>query len=100
MHLCQGWNETEDENVYAVNRLKILQKPKQTSELLLQQRRASQLPTREMPVFEGDSLTFRMFIQKSLNSVEEKSGAKGDCFYYLERYTRGQPRDLFEVVFM
>jgi hypothetical protein len=26
--------------------------------------------------------------------VEAKTGCKGDCLYYLEQFTRGQPRDI------
>lgn len=59
-------NEQEDENiVYAADNstLPVLQKHNQISELLLHQQRASQLPPREIPAFEGDPLKFRMLMQ-------------------------------------
>ena len=28
--------------------------------------------------------------------VEDKSASDGDCLYYLQRYTRGHPRDLVQ----
>ncbi|XP_062417298.1 uncharacterized protein LOC134126995 [Pungitius pungitius] len=75
----------------------ILQRQNEISELLLlQQHKASQLPPRELPVFEGDSLKFKMFMQAFKHCVEKKAASKGDCMYFLERYTRGRPHDLVQ----
>lgn len=74
----------------------ILQRQNEISELLLQQHKASQLPPRQLPVFEGDPLKFKMFMQAFKHCVEEKAASKGDCMYFLERYTRGRPHDLVQ----
>lgn len=49
-----------------------------------------------MPVFEGDPLKFKMFMQAFRHCVEEKAASKGNCMYFLERYTRGRPHDLVQ----
>lgn len=64
----------EDENVVHAadnSTLQILQKQNQISELLLQQQMSSQLPPREIPVFEGDPLKFKMFMQAFKHCVED-----------------------------
>ncbi|KAK0137845.1 hypothetical protein N1851_005152 [Merluccius polli] len=56
---------------------------------------ASQLlPCREIPIYDGDPLRFNTFMKAFENCVEAKTSCKGDCLYYLEQYTRGQPRDI------
>lgn len=45
-------------------------------------------------VFDGDPLQFKPFIKAFEHCVEAKTNSKGDCLYYLEQFTRGQPRDL------
>lgn len=75
----------------------ILQKQNEISELLIQQQRVSQLPSREIPVFD-DPLKFNLFMHAFKHCVEDKSASKGDCMYYLERYTRGLPRDLVAYI--
>lgn len=37
--------------------------------------------------------------QSFKHCVEDRSATKGDCMYYLERYTRGRPRDLVQSCF-
>ena len=76
--------------------LQILQRQNEISRLLMEQQRASQLPPREIPVFDGDPLKFKMFMQAFKHCVEDKCTTKGDCMYFLERYTRGRPRDLVQ----
>ena len=51
------------------------------------------MPPRDIPTFEGDPLHYRAFIKAFEQGVEEKAG-KVDCLYYLEHFTRGQPREL------
>nr|XP_054593643.1 uncharacterized protein LOC129160669 [Nothobranchius furzeri] len=55
---------------------------------------AQLLPSREIPVYDGNPLQFNSFIKAFEHCVESKTSNKGDCLYYLEQYTRGQPRDL------
>ncbi len=74
----------------------ILQRQNEISELLIKQQNASQLPPREILVFDGDPLKFNLFMHAFKHCVEDKSTSKGDCMYYLERYTRGRPRDLVQ----
>ncbi|XP_013856319.1 uncharacterized protein LOC106512198, partial [Austrofundulus limnaeus] len=52
------------------------------------------LPHREIPIYDGDPLQFNSFMKAFEHCVEAKTSSKGDCLYYLEQYTRGQPRDL------
>lgn len=35
-------------------------------------------------------------MQAFKSCVEEKSATKGDCMYFLEKYTRGRPRDIVQ----
>lgn len=49
---------------------------------------------RNIPVFEGDPLQFRSFIRAFEHCVEQKTNNFSDCLYFLEQYTRGQPRDI------
>lgn len=89
-------NETA---IHATNNnptFQILQRQNEISELLIKQQNASQLPPREIPVFDGDPLKFSLFMNAFKHCVEDKSASKGDCLYYLERYTRGRPRDLVQ----
>lgn len=51
------------------------------------------LPPQEIPTFEGDLLHFRSFIKSFDQGVEQKA-EEIDCLYYLEHFTRGQPREL------
>ncbi|XP_037394066.1 uncharacterized protein LOC119263286 [Pygocentrus nattereri] len=74
--------------------LHLLQRQNDIAELLIQQHNSHLLPPRDVPIFEGDPLQYRTFIKAFEYCVEEKTSSKGDCLYFLERYTRGQPRAL------
>ncbi len=52
------------------------------------------LPPRVIPIFDGDPLQFAAFIQAFEHGIERKTTNAQDCLYYLEQYTRGQPREL------
>ncbi|KAK0144647.1 hypothetical protein N1851_016989 [Merluccius polli] len=60
---------------------------------LVQQQHIMSLPPRDIPTFEGDPLHYRAFIKAFEQGFEEKAG-KVDSLYYLEQFTRGQPREL------
>lgn len=62
--------------------------------LLVQMQTSQFLPHREIPVFSGDPLQYKSFIKAFEHCVEAKANNKGHCLYYLEQFTRGQPRDL------
>ena len=51
------------------------------------------LPSRDIPVFDGDPLQYKTFMRAFEHSVESKA-SKADCLYFLEQFTRGQPREL------
>lgn len=44
-------------------------------------------------MFDGDPLQYISLIRAFEQGVEEKA-SKGNCLYYLEQFTRGQPREL------
>lgn len=73
----------------------ILQRQNKISELLIKQN-ASQLPLTEIPVLDGDPLNFSLFMNAFKHYEEDQRASKGDCLYYLKRYTRGRPRDLVQ----
>lgn len=72
----------------------MLQKHQEITELLIQQQGSQHLIPREITVFEGDPLQFSFFTKAFKHCVEEKTNNKGDCLYFLERYTRGRPREI------
>lgn len=74
--------------------LNIMQRQNEITALLVQQNTASALPMRNIPVFDGDPLLFKSFLRAFENCVEEKTNSCSDCLYFLEQYTRGQPRDI------
>ncbi|KAI2668803.1 hypothetical protein H4Q32_005610 [Labeo rohita] len=74
--------------------LNVLQKQQQITELLIQQQKASHLPPCEIPIFDGDPLQFNSFMKTFQFCVEDKTNNKGDCLYFLERYTKGRPKEI------
>lgn len=74
--------------------LNIMQRQNEITALLVQQNTASALPMRNIPVFDGDPLYFKSFLRAFENCIEDKTQNFSDCLYFLEQYTRGQPRDI------
>lgn len=72
----------------------LLQRQNDISILLIQQQTAHLLPPREIPSFDGDPLQYRTFIRAFEHCVERNASSNGDCLYFLDRYTRSQPKDL------
>lgn len=62
--------------------------------LLLQQQASHLLPPREIPCFDGDPLQYRPFIRAFEHCVEKNTSNRGDCLYYLDKYTSGAPKEL------
>lgn len=62
--------------------------------LLFQQQRLSLLPTRDIPVFDGEPLNFRSFMQAFVHGIENKAISNQDRLYYLEQYTSDQSKEL------
>ena len=71
-----------------------MQRQNEITALLVEQNTASALPQRNIPVFDGDPLHFKSFLRAFENCVEQKTKNFSDCLYFLEQYTRGQPRDI------
>ena len=71
----------------------IMEKQNEITSALVYQQRLMLLPARDIPVFDGDPLTFISFQRAFEQGVEQKV-SRGDCLYYLEQFTRGQPREL------
>ena len=72
----------------------LLQQQNDITALLVQMQTSHLLPRREIPTYDGDPLQFNTFMRAFEHCVEAKTGCKGDCLYYLEQFTRGQPRDI------
>lgn len=47
-------------------------------------------------MFEGDPFQYKAFIKAFEQGVEDKA-SKADCLYYLEQFTRGQPKELVRI---
>ncbi|XP_061160072.1 uncharacterized protein LOC133170892 isoform X1 [Syngnathus typhle] len=62
--------------------------------LFMQQQRLSLLPTRDIPVFDGEPLNFRPFMLAFVHGIENKAISNQDRLYYLEQYTSGQSKEL------
>lgn len=72
----------------------VLERQHEITALLVQQQSLSFLPRREIQVFDGDPLHYRTFIAAFEHNIEEKTDNPKDYLYFLEQYTRGQPREL------
>lgn len=62
------------------------------TEMLVKQHRLSHWPQRDIPIFSGDPLEFIPFIRAFDHTIHDKTDS--DRLYYLEQFTRGEPRDL------
>lgn len=71
----------------------IMQKQNEITAALTHQQRLLSLPTRDIPIFEGDPFQYKAFIKAFEQGVEDKANGV-DCLYYLEQFTRGQPKEL------
>lgn len=71
-----------------------MQRQNDIAALLVQKNLSSVLPSRSIPVLDGDPLHYRSFIRPFENGVEEKTSNWSDRLSFLEQYTRGEPRNL------
>ncbi|XP_039869513.1 uncharacterized protein LOC120722563 [Simochromis diagramma] len=76
------------------NILSVMSKQNELTALLIQQHSLSSLPKKEIPVFDGDPLQYQTFIKSFEHNIESRNKNPGDCLYYLEQHTKGQPREL------
>lgn len=74
--------------------LTVLERQNQITSLLVEQQSLFLLPKRDLQVFDGDPLQYQTFIRGFEHNIEGRTQSQKDCLYYLEQYTRGQPRDL------
>ena len=72
----------------------VLEKQNEITSLLVEQQSLLLLPKRDIQTFDGDPLQFQTFMMAFEHSIEEKTHSAKDCLYFLEQYTRGQPREL------
>lgn len=82
-------NSGEQNNIYSV-----MDKQNEITALLIHQQCLSSMPKREIQVFDGDPLQYQTFIKSFEHSIESKNENYRDRLYYLEQYTRGQPREI------
>ncbi|KAK0142765.1 hypothetical protein N1851_019297 [Merluccius polli] len=76
------------------NVVDVLKRQNDITEILIKQQKASLLPVREIPSFDGDPLHFHSFIRAFEHGIENKTDNMQDRLYYLEQYTVGQPRQI------
>lgn len=92
--VAQNISPPPGQNQPAVDLYSVLQQQNDITALLVQMQTSQLLPHREIPIYDGDPLQFNSFMKAFEHCVEAKTYCKGDCLYYLEQYTRGQPRDI------
>lgn len=71
----------------------IMHKQNEITAAFVKQQRLLSLPSLDIPVFNSDSLQYRKFIRAFEHGVESKAN-KANCLYFLEQFTKGQPREL------
>lgn len=89
----QGTQSLQDQQP-TVELYHLLQQQNDITSLLDQMQSSQSLPRLESPTYNGDPMQFNVFMKAFEHCVEAKTNCKGDCLYYLELYTRGQPRDI------
>lgn len=72
--------------------MQILRKQNEITEMLIQEQRFSLLPSREIPVFKGDPLSYVSFIRTFEHVIETKTNNNRDRLLFLEQFTDGQPK--------
>lgn len=72
----------------------VMQKQNAITEMLVKQQTRSYLPSKDVPVFKGDPLTYKSFIRAFDHAVDNRADSYQDKLYYLEQYTSGEPQEL------
>ncbi|KAK0146738.1 hypothetical protein N1851_013945 [Merluccius polli] len=73
-----------------------MQRQNEITYMLVQQQMSATLPQRDITIFAGDPLQFVSFMRTFEHCIEERTSSYQDCLYFLEQYTRGQPRELVQ----
>lgn len=68
--------------------------PMDLVEVLVRQQNLSLLPQRQVPVFNGDPLSYQTFMHAFKYLIEEKTSNSQDRLYFLEQFTAGQAKHL------
>ena len=74
--------------------ISILERQNQITSLLAEQQSLFFLPRRDIQIFDGDPLEYQTFMRAFEHCIEKKTHSAKDCLYFLEQYTKGQPRDM------
>ena len=82
------------DNVQHATLYDLMQQQNNITAQLVQNQALASLPPRTIPEFDGDPLKYAAFIRAFEQAIEKKTADKQECLYYLEQYTRGQPREL------
>lgn len=72
----------------------VLRRQNEINEMLIKQHSIALLPSRDIPVLDGDPLQFRSFIRAFQEGIDRKTDNMQGKLNYLEQYTSGQPRQL------
>lgn len=91
----QHWNHGQNDQTPLGDIVSIMCKQNEITASLVNQQRLLSLPPRDIPVFEGDPFQYKAFIKAFEQGVEDKA-SEADRLYYLEQFTRGQPRELVQ----
>ena len=74
--------------------LTVIQRQNEIADLLVLQQKLTSLPSKEIPVFDGNPLNYQAFMRAFEHGIEEKTKSHQDRIYYLEQYTSGPCREL------
>lgn len=72
----------------------VLRRQNKITEMPIKQQSKPLLPSRDIPVFDGDPLQFRSFIRAFQQGIDSKTDNMQDKLNYLEQYISGPPRQL------
>lgn len=72
----------------------VMQKQNAISEMLVRQQTSSYVPSKGIPVFKGDPLTYKSFIRAFEHAVDSNTDSHQDKLYYMEQYTSREPQQL------
>lgn len=73
---------------------RVMQRQTDLTEMLAKNQQLTLLPQKDVPLFHGDPLEFRSFVRAFENAIVSRADSSADKLYFLEQYTRGEPRDL------
>lgn len=74
--------------------LTVMQKQNVITKLLLKQQQLSQLPTKDISVFKGDALWYKLFMRAFEHAIEQKTDDTQDKLYFLEQFTDSEPQEI------